>query len=291
MKGVIIINPFLIPAESVHQAERLQFEFNNLGVETQIVSNGYLRSFILNGQLKTDFSADFIVYLDKDKYLSAILEKSGYRLFNRHNAIRVCDDKAETYVALSDKGFNLPDTIFGALCYSKECKIDDTAVKTIAEKLGFPLIVKQCYGSMGKGIYKADDISSLKEIMQKVKTTPHLFQKYIGAKVGVDVRLIVIGGSVVACMERRNQSDFRSNVARGGEGVVVNVDKSFIQTAENIAKTLNLDYCGVDLLYGDNGEPIVCEVNSNAFFDGIEKATGINVAKAYAEYVIKSIKK
>ena len=59
---------------------------------------------------------------------------------------------------------------------------------------------------------------------------------------------------------------------------------------EKIAKILNLDYMGVDLMYGENGEPILCEVNSNAFFEGMEKATNINVAKAYAEYVLSAIK-
>ncbi len=290
MKGIIIINPFLIPQESVLQAKRLKQEFNKKGVEIEIISDGYLKSLIDGGCIKCELSADFIIYLDKDKYLSEILEKKGYRLFNSHNSVRICDDKARTYIALSNKGFNLPKTIFGALCYNKDCKIDDKAVKTIADKLSYPVIVKECYGSMGKGVYKADNEIELKEIMEKVKTRPHLFQEYIGAKKGVDVRLIVIGGKVVCFMERRNEEDFRSNVARGGLGVKVNVPKEFIDVAERIAKELKLDYCGVDLLYGENNQPIVCEVNSNAFFEGIEIATGVNVAQKFVEYIMEQIK-
>ncbi len=289
MKGLIIINPFLIPKESVRQAKRLKQELNNKGVEVEIVSDGYLRNYLNDGKLDTELKAEFIIYLDKDKYLSEILEKNGFRLFNRHSAVRVCDDKARTYIALSNKGFNLPKTIFGALCYSKECKIDDNAMKRIADRLSYPVIVKECYGSMGKGVYKADNEEELKEIMEKVKTRPHLFQEYIGYKKGVDVRLIVIGGRVVSVMERRNDNDFRSNVARGGRGANVEVSNEFIETAQRLAKQLGLDYCGVDLLYGKDGEPIVCEVNSNAFFEGTEKATGINVAEKYAEYIINEI--
>ena len=292
VNGIIIINPFLLPKESVIQAQRLKEEFNNIGVNCQIVTNGYLKSSLKNGSIETDFSCvDFAIYLDKDKYLSQILEKNGVRLFNSHNAIRVCDDKAETYIALANKGFNLPDTIFGALCYSDSCQIEESAVNQIASSLGFPLIVKECYGSMGKGVYKVDNLIELKTIMEKVKTKPHLFQKFINTRSGVDVRLIVIGGKVIGAMERRNDKDFRSNVARGGQGVQIQPPKSFIETAEKIAKELNLDYCGIDLLYGENNVPIVCEVNSNAFFEGLEKATGINVAKKYVEYVIESIKK
>ncbi len=289
MKGIIIINPFLIPEESVKQAERLKQEFNKKGVDVDIITDGYLKSNVCGGNITTELSADFAVYLDKDKYLSEMLEKSGLRLFNSHNAIRICDDKARTYIALSDKGFNMPRTIFGALCYSERCEIDNNAVKNIAEKLNFPVIVKECYGSMGKGVYKADNLSELKVIMEKVKTRPHLFQEYIGIKKGVDVRLIVIGGKVVASMERRNSEDFRSNVARGGEGVKVEVPSEFMITAERIAKELKLDYCGVDLLYGKDNQPIVCEVNSNAFFEGIEIATGVNVAEKYVQHIINCV--
>ena len=125
--------------------------------------------------------------------------------------------------------------------------------------------------------------------MNQVKLKPHLFQEYIPFKKGVDVRVIVIGGKAVACMERRNDNDYRSNVGQGGQGVKIELPESFKAVAENCAEILGLDYCGVDLLYGKDGEPIVCEVNSNAFFDGIESVSGVNVAKKYAEYIIKTI--
>lgn len=290
MKGAIVVNPFRIPGESLKQAERLKAEFNLLGVEVSVIDNGYLRTLLCNGDIFCDLKdLDFIVYLDKDKYLSGALDKLGVRLFNSHQAVRVCDDKGETYLALANKGFNLPKTIFGALCYRQECEIDSGVVEHVGKTLGFPLIVKESFGSMGKGVYKADNISQLKEIMETVKLRPHLFQEYISTKIGVDVRVIVIGGKAVAAMERRNESDFRSNVARGGTGVEIELLQSFKQTAERVANVLGLDYCGVDLLYGKDNAPYVCEVNSNAFFQGIEEATGKNVAKMYAEYVIKTV--
>ena len=126
--------------------------------------------------------------------------------------------------------------------------------------------------------------------LEEVKTKPHIFQEYLGKKKGVDVRVIVIGGKAVAAMERRNVNDFRSNVAQGGDGIKIKLQDEFRKAAETCAKVLGLDYCGVDLLYGNEGEPYVCEVNSNAFIGGIEKATDINVARVYAEYIIKTIK-
>jgi RimK family alpha-L-glutamate ligase len=290
MKGAIIINRFRIPYESVFQAERLKTEFKSLGVDIDIIDCGYLYSMIKDNKLISNFSQyNFVVYLDKDKYLSAMLEKTGVKLFNSHSAIRLCDDKAETYIALADKGVNIPDTLFGALCYSKDCNINQSDADAIIDKLGLPIIVKESYGSMGKGIYLAHNKSELIEIMEKVKLKPHLFQKYLSYKVGVDVRIIVIGGKVVASMERRNDSDFRSNVAQGGTGVAINLSENFKALAQKVSNILGLDYCGVDIIYGENGTPYVCEVNSNAFIGGIEKATDINIAKKYAEHILKNL--
>lgn len=292
IKGKIIINPFLIPAQSVGQAKRLKEEFALLSVETEIITDGFLRSGVFDGKTFSSLAdADFIVYLDKDKYLSDILERCGVRLFNRHTAIRVCDDKAETCIFLANHGIKIPKTVFGALCYSREKTIPDCYADKIASEIGFPVIVKESYGSMGKGVYKTNDRQELLVLIEKVKTKPHLFQEYIGFNSGVDTRIIVVGGKAVACMERRNLDDFRSNIAVGGKGVAVMPPVNFIKTAERCADIIGLDYCGVDLLTDACGEPVVCEVNSNAFFEGIEAVTGVNVAKSYAEHILRTLSK
>ena len=143
---------------------------------------------------------------------------------------------------------------------------------------------------MGKGVYKADDFGQLKSLSESLKLKPHLYQKYLGKAAGKDVRMIVIGGKFLCAMIRENADDFRSNVALGGKGRAYKPDKAFIDAAEKCARVLGLDYCGVDLLFGDNFEPYVCEVNSNAFITEIEKITGVNVAKAYAEHILKNLK-
>lgn len=289
-KGIVIINPYLVPQESIHQAERLKSEFANLNVQIEIVSNAFLNSILEDGKLKSQLNnIDFAIYLDKDKYQSEILSKMGIRLFNSHESIRLCDDKAVTYIALSGHGLNLPKTIFGSLCYSQNLPIDKEWAKEIAKKLKFPLIAKESFGSMGKGIYMIENENDLLSTMEKIKLKPHLFQEYLPEKKGTDVRVIVIGGKAVAAMERRNESDFRSNVAQGGNGYKIELTEEFKDCAQKCAKILGLDYCGVDLLYGNDNKPYVCEVNSNAFFSGIEKATNFNIAKYYAEHILKTL--
>ena len=289
--GIIIINPYEIPKESVFQAQRLKEEFLKKNVSVEIVADTFLRSKIQDGNIVSYLkNIDFAVYLDKDKYQSQILESLGIRLFNSHSAIRVCDDKGTTYLALLGKGVNLPKTIFGALCYSADMPINKDWAKKIADDLGFPLIIKESFGSMGKGVHLAKDFDELVDIMQQVKLKPHIFQQYLGKKRGVDVRVIVIGGKAVCAMERKNESDFRSNVAQGGSGKKIDLTAEFKESAEKCARVLGLDYCGVDLIYGDNDEPYVCEVNSNAFISGIEKVTGFNVCEEYVNHIISTLK-
>ncbi|MBP5686344.1 MAG: RimK family alpha-L-glutamate ligase [Clostridia bacterium] len=290
MRGLIFVNPFGIPESGVAQANELREEFEKLGVKTEIVSDGFLKNGVKSDGIDCGFSADFAVFLDKDKYLSYCLEKSGVRLFNRHDAIRVCDDKAKTCIALAGKGVNIPDTVFAPVCYSEKSVIPDGFLTGIAEKTGFPVVVKECYGSGGKGVYLARDFAELKNLSEKLKLTPHVYQRYMGKRKGTDVRLIVIGGKTAATMLRENKNDFRSNIALGGVGKVADIPRSFYSVAEKCAKILDLDYCGVDILYGDNDEPFVAEVNSNAFWGEITAVTGINVAKIYAEHIIRTVK-
>ena len=291
MKGIIVINAFNKPKASVIQAQRLRQEFNNLGVEADIVNDAFIRTGIKDNKILSLFSeVDFCVYLDKDKYVSKILEECGVRLFNSHKAIRVCDDKAETYIALAKHNISIPDSIFGTICYDKSYKTEGRFYDEIIKRLNFPIVIKECYGSMGKGVYLAKNKKQLIKIAKRVKLKPHLYQRYYGKKFGTDIRVILIGGKVVASMERHNDKDFRSNVAQGGKGRKTVLDGEFIKIAEKTAKALKLDYCGVDLLYGDDLKPIVCEVNSNAFFCGIEKTTGVNVAKEYAKYIVEKVK-
>lgn len=294
--GKIIINPFGIPGQNLHQAKRLQSEFKLIGVDVEILYQAHLSALIKENQVKTTIGdTDFIIYLDKDKYLSSMLEKSGYKLFNSHEAIRVCDDKGETYIALANNGFNLPKTIFAPVCYRKECQISNEYIETLENEIGYPIILKTSYGSCGSGVFLAQDKTQLLSYLDDLKLTPYMCQEYLGVEKGKDIRVIVIGGKAVAGMERYNKNDFRSNIALGGKGEQIDLEskdnKDIKDLAEKVAKCLNLDYCGVDILYGNGGEKYVCEVNSNAFFEGIESVTKINVAKIYAEYILEKVKK
>ncbi len=290
-KALILINAYLQSASQRSQAERMQEELKKLGIQTDILRNDGFYAVVSDTALQTRLPEeyDFCVYFDKDKYISEMLEKSGLKLFNSHEAIRVCDDKMQTYIALLNKHIPMPKTASGLLCYHADASIKKQTVEEVECLFSYPVIVKECFGSQGKGVYMAKDRAELIALMKKLKTRPHLFQETIQTSLGRDVRVIVVGGKMTAAMLRQSKTDFRSNIELGGEGVEYAPSFQMQMLCEQIAQELRLDYCGIDVLFGAGGKPIVCEVNSNAFFEGIERVTGVNVAKAYAEHIYKKV--
>lgn len=291
-RALILVNAYSRLISATNQPIRLREEFDKLGVEVDIKKNSIDTAMIIEGNAVSFIDDyDFVIYLDKDKYTSSLLEKTGIRLFNRHEAIRICDDKMDTHIRLAGHGISMPDTIGGLLCYNEEASIDEamSRVELIEEKLGYPCIIKECYGSLGAKVYCANNREELLSRMEKLKLKPHLFQKMISSSRGRDVRVIVIGGKAICGMQRSSKTDFRSNIELGGVAEPIELSRPFIEISEKVAHILDLDYCGIDILYGENGEPVVCEVNSNAFFGAMESVSGVNVAAKYAKYMYETI--
>ena len=286
MKRVlIVVNGYGLAGGIEHQAKRLKEEFSKRDVEVEIIKNTQVFAYIFEGNIKISLPKfDFVIYLDKDRYVAGLLEKAGYKLYNSIDSIMKCDDKMLTHISLSNSGVNMPTTISSTLCYTDNGNRD--YLKIIVEKIGLPMIVKEVYGSLGRQVYLANNHEELLEIENKLIHIPHIFQEFVASSKGKDYRIIVIGGKVVAYMKRENPNSYLSNLATGGTASKTQLPEDYLKVAEKCASILGLDYCGVDILEGPNGEPIVSEVNSNAFYEGIEKTTGINVAGCYVDYLL-----
>ena len=292
MKGLVVMNAYPAGEKFYRQSERLALALNALGVQTETVKNGELSVLLTSdGRVETGREKiDFAVYFDKDKYLGRALEKSGVRLFNTMDAIELCDDKALTSLALLGKGVRVVQTIPAPLCYTPNALPSEAFLRRV-KTLGFPLVAKKSYGSFGAGVRLVKDENELFETDKEGLYQPHLYQKFIQESAGKDIRVIVIGGKAVAAIRRTaNDGEFRSNIELGGHGEKIELDKAYQEAAERCANALRLDYCGVDLLETKDG-PVVCEVNSNAFFEGLEAATGIDVAASYAKHILKEMSK
>ncbi|MDE5756728.1 MAG: ATP-grasp domain-containing protein, partial [Clostridia bacterium] len=229
-KVLILLNAYAKLPAFLHQANRLKEEFAELGVEADVRRNDEFYAYLDDsGRLQSKLSGyDACIYLDKDKYTSQMLEKCGLRLFNSHDAIQACDDKMTTGILLANNGVPMPKTLAGLLCYDLDEPVKKSSLDIVESELGYPLIVKTCYGSLGKGIFKVDGRSQLEKIAEQVKGVPHLYQQYIASSHGKDIRVIVIGGKAVAGMLRKSQGDFRSNIELGGVGKRIKLSQEVI---------------------------------------------------------------
>ena len=289
-KCLFVVNAYETLPPVSHFVKRMENELSLLGIETEVLPASKIFSFVTGkGDLEhVDLPYDFALFLDKDRYIASMLESAGLKLFNPAKAIELCDDKMLTYLALSNHGIKMPKTVSAPLRYSK--KNNDEFLDNVAKTLSFPIVAKANFGSMGASVYLANNEKELREIEEKITYQPHLYQEAIASSFGEDHRLIVIGGKTFCGYCRKSANgDFRSNIAAGGHGVKTDITDKEKEVAEKAAEILGLDYCGVDLLVGENGEPILCEVNSNAFIEGAEKVTGLNIAKAYASYIEKVV--
>lgn len=194
------------------QSRRIAEELKGIGIETEIRRTSEIDAAIrFDGRAEAVGGFDFAVYLDKDKYLGRILEKAGMRLFNSSEAVERCDDKMLTYLALSDSGIEIPESVSAPLCYTPGVHPDESFLSRTAAKLGFPLVAKKSFGSFGKDVRLIRTMDELRTTEKDFLYCPHFYQRYLAESAGRDIRVIVIGGRAVAAMERRAQ---KGNSAR-----------------------------------------------------------------------------
>ena len=288
MNGLIITNQET--GHNAYKIDRFKEEFSKLGISLDVIKNDGTLAEIKNNEVVLNIpKCDFVIYLDKDSYLARMLEKAGKRIFNKADFIKLCDDKMLTFIKCSGLGIKMPDTFAGPLVYTSIEKPHLEFLNNIIDKLGFPMVVKKVYGSLGEGVYLVDNKEKLIKLYIELCHGPILFQRYVSSSIGRSIRVIVIDGKVFGAFIRKNNGDFRSNFGTtAGSEKLENPDK-YLSFAAKIAEKLDIEYAGIDLLDDDNGEIVMCEINSNAFFEEFEKTTGLNVAEAFAKMVKRKI--
>lgn len=281
MTGWLVVNGFLHSDKFNEIYNWLKTAFEKKGHTIDVYTN-----IELSNITEITNKPDFVLFWDKDIPLAKRLEKIGLKLFNSALAIENCDNKALTYIEL--KGIvNMPKTIVAPMTYRNIGYNNTDFVKNAIDKLGLPIVIKECYGSFGQQVYLAESYEKAIEIVTNTNE-PLIFQEFIAESKGKDIRINMVGNQAVASMLRYNNNDFRANITNGGSMKNYTPTEEEIAVAQKVCKTLNLDFGGVDILFGKNG-PIVCEVNSNAHFKNIFDCTGVNVADYIGEYIEKCV--
>ena len=190
-------------------------------------------------------------------------------------------DKLRSLQILARAGLGIPKTAFAS---SPKDKDIDSVITSIG---GAPCVVKLLEGTQGIGVILAENAKAAKSVVEaflKLEANM-LVQEFIKEAGGADVRAFVVDGQVVGAIKRQaKDGEFRSNLHRGGTATVIKLSAAERETAIKAAKKLGLGVAGVDLLQSSRG-PLVMEVNSSPGLEGIEGATGIDIATKIIEYV------
>ena len=289
MNGIVIVNQTI--GHNQYKIERFKKEFSKKGVHLDVFVNDGTLAEIKNNEIKINLpAANFVLYLDKDIYLARLLEKAGFRLFNKADFIKLCDDKMLTFIACANEGIRMPKTIAGPLVYTDLQESNYKFLDSVISEIGLPMVVKKVYGSLGEGVYLVKSKDELVNLYSEIARNPIIFQEYVKSSFGKSIRVLIIDGKVFGSFIRKNKYDFRSNYGEEASSKVLENPSKYEGFAQEIANKLHIEYAGIDLLVYEDDNPILCEINSNAFFEEFEKVTGLNVAAAYADMIIKKVK-
>jgi ribosomal protein S6--L-glutamate ligase len=211
-------------------------------------------------------------------------EMMGVWPLNESVAIGRSRDKLRALQLLARKGIGLPVTAFA--------HSDDFADDVIAIAGGAPVVIKLLEGTQGIGVVLGETHNSAKSVIEAFRGVKVniMVQEFIKEAGGSDIRCLVIGDRVIAAMKRQGaEGDFRSNLHRGGNAKLIKITPEERSTATRAANIMGLNVCGVDLLRSKHG-PVVMEINSSPGLEGIENATGTDIAKEIIQFMEKNAK-
>lgn len=246
---------------------------------------------LIPGQQPNFSLPDFIIWWDKDVNLARAYENLGIPLFNSARAIELCDNKALTALELSrNKNIVLPKTLFAPKTFPAFGYSNLNFLEKAENLLGYPMVIKEAFGSFGAQVYLANNRAESLEIIRNIGHRDFIMQEYIKEAHGEDIRINVVGGRVVASMRRFNPNgDFRSNITNGGKMENICPTDEQKNMAIQAANTLGLDFAGVDVMRKKDGSAIICEVNSNPHFKSTLDCTGVNVGQHIIDYILTRI--
>lgn len=221
-------------------------------------------------------------------YGTAILrqfEMAQVYAVNSSAAILRSRDKLRSLQVMSRKGIGMPVTGF-----AKSAQMTEDLISLVG---GPPCIIKILESTQGKGVVLVENKKTAKSVIEMLRNlnSNFLVQEFIEEAGGADIRCLVIGDKVVASMKRQGaEGEFRSNLHQGGQAEKVKITPTERAMAVKAAKAMGLNISGVDILRSKRG-PLILEVNSSPGIEGIEKATGKNIAGLVVDFVEKSLVK
>lgn len=212
-----------------------------------------------------------------------LLMRAGFCVVNGSADVTITKNKLVQHIRCLEAGIPMPR--WAIVKRAEEARAS-------AEEIGFPVIVKTPFGTHGVGIFYAADVESLLPIVDYLGVSdgnPVILERFVSEADRKDLRVFVLGGKIIAAMERAApKGDVRANASRGGVGSPVELTDEERRLALCVAELFRCEIAGVDLLRSKDG-PLVIEANANPGFAELERATGVDVAGELVEYAVLSI--
>ncbi|MCB1531184.1 MAG: RimK family alpha-L-glutamate ligase [Rhodospirillales bacterium] len=274
-------------ADLAFEVRRFLAEGKKMGIDVKVfrpsqfdllVNDQTRDSILINGKHVSlpDFVYPYFNHKDQSYFSLAVvrqLERQGVRVFNGASTIENVRDKMHTHQVLCENAIPTPITMLAKF------PVD---IDLIERTIGFPVVVKTLNGALGIGVFLIQNKKAFQDLLELIgETNPDLlliFQKFVKASEGRDLRLFTVDGEVIAAMERRaKEGDFKANYSSGGSVHFFEPDQEALDIAVKTSKVLNIQIGGIDLLFSENGGYTICEANTFPGFKGLEKASGVNV--------------
>ncbi|MDE4083826.1 RimK family alpha-L-glutamate ligase [Planococcus maritimus] len=281
----VIYNGSLVSDKFQDQAQLMAEAAERQGIQVSIKKNYEIQMSLLEPQ---EFP-DFAVLLDKDILLGYFLKSRGVPVYNDPAIIDLCDNKATQYIRLAEQNIPMPKTIVAPKVYPNFTIQGSGYYEGVLKTLGLPMIIKEGHGSFGMKVYLIETEDQFYEKVESLSGVDYVFQEFIAESRGRDIRVNIVGGKIVAAMKRQSDTDFRANITNGGRAFPVELTPEQQQLALEAAEAVGAVFAGVDLLYGPNDQPLVCEVNAAAHIRNILNVTGINVGDAMIRYILEDL--
>ena len=281
----VIYNGSLVSDKFQDQAQLMAEAARRQGIQVDIKKNYEIQMSLSKQQELPDFA----VLLDKDILLGYFLKSRGVPVYNDPAIIDLCDNKATQYLRLSERKIPMPKTIVAPKVYPKFSIQGSGYYEGVLAQLGLPMIIKEGHGSFGMKVYLIETEEQFYEKAESLSGIDYVFQEFISESRGRDIRVNIVGGKIVAAMKRQSDTDFRANITNGGRAFPVELTPEQQQLAIDAAEAVGAVFAGVDLLYGPNGQTLVCEVNAAAHIRNILNVTGVNVGDAMIRYIVEDL--
>lgn len=265
---------------SAYTCHRLLTNGNAIGLQLRII--GAQDCYLVGDQVYNQGVAlqpvDFVINRYKFGHVKDMLNTLAGRSYNGKDAFNLYVNKYEQITRLSSDAFIKPKYVLGSFC---------TPFNDLKNELGLPFVAKGLESSMGREIFLIENEQDW-NLLVGDPAKEWLFEEFIATSLGRDLRLLVVRGQAVACMMRQSQNDFRANVALGSKVIPFTIDQNLKKIADDIWQQTYLDFVGIDLLFGKE-QYCFCEINVMPGLEGIEFASGKNIAGMIIETISKDL--